>query len=393
MLRRSSHALVSDHSDIDNDCHSATELFAAFAENDEDDVVIFAHCGGRYADIELAHDGRFEKAMEVHSSWGTFEWLVQDAFRLGYRVGIVANSDGHKGRPGASYPGAALFGAVGGLTCFLVPELTRQSVLDCIRKRHHYATTGGAHGRPLVTLSAEFSKPATLYHDDPRHGQVTGQSATSAIMGDIVHLPDGEMTLHAEMRCSAPIERVDIFSGLDLVETVRPYRQDELGSRIRVVWEGAEYRGRFRQVIWDGSAFLSDNEIISATPINFFNKDKMLEKTASNELHWKALTTGNIGGFDIILADAYNGTLKIETPLIKAGVPIEDIGFEDEVFDNSGVLPRYLKIFRLPTENPHKTMRFSRLIDLKAVGDNPIFIRLTQEDGTLVWTSPIYVYR
>jgi hypothetical protein len=57
------------------------------------------------------------------------------------------------------------------------------------------------------------------------------------------------------------------------------------------------------------------------------------------------------------------------------------------------VLPRYLKIFRLPTENPHKTMRFSRLIDLKAVGDNPIFIRLTQEDGTLVWTSPIYVYR
>jgi hypothetical protein len=180
---------------------------------------------------------------------------------------------------------------------------------------------------------------------------------------------------------------------LDLVETVRPYRQDELGSRIRVVWEGAEYRGRFRQVIWDGSAFLSDNEIISATPINFFNRDKMLEKTASNELHWKALTTGNIGGFDIILADAYNGTLKIETPLIKAGVPIEDIGFEDEVFDNSGVLPRYLKIFRLPTENPHKTMRFSRLIDLKAVGDNPIFIRLTQEDGTLVWTSPIYVYR
>ncbi|MCH1425511.1 MAG: DUF3604 domain-containing protein, partial [Alphaproteobacteria bacterium] len=393
VLRRSSHALVSDHSDIDNDCHSATELFAAFAENDEDDVVMFAHCGGRYADIELAHDGRFEKAMEVHSSWGTFEWLVQDAFRLGYRVGIVANSDGHKGRPGASYPGAALFGAVGGLTCFLVPELTRQSILDCIRKRHHYATTGGAHGRPLVTLSAEFSKPATIYHDDPRYGQVTGQSAISAIMGDIVHLPDGEMTLHVEMRCGAPIERVDVFNGLDLVETVRPYRQDELGNRIRVVWEGAEYRGRFRQVIWDGSAFLSDNEIISATPINFFNKDKTLEKPASNELRWKALTTGNVGGFDIILADAYNGTLKMETPLIKAGVPIEDIGFEDEVFDNSGVLPRYLKIFRLPTENPHKTMRFSRSIDLKSAGDNPIFIRLTQEDGTLVWTSPIYVYR
>ena len=111
-IRRSSHALVSDHSDIDTDCNSAEELFARLLPNMARMMwFVFAHCGGRYADIELAHDGRFEKAMEIHSSWGSFEWLVQDAFRLGYRVGIVANSDGHKGRPGASYPGAALFGA------------------------------------------------------------------------------------------------------------------------------------------------------------------------------------------------------------------------------------------------------------------------------------------
>ncbi len=93
------------------------------------------------------------------------------------------------------------------------------------------------------------------------------------------------------------------------------------------------------------------------------------------------------------LADAYNGTLKIETPLVKAGIPIEDIGFEDEVFDNSGVLPRYLKLFRLPTENPHKSMKFERAINLRSTGDNPIFIRITQEDGTLIWTSPTYVFR
>jgi hypothetical protein len=85
--------------------------------------------------------------------------------------------------------------------------------------------------------------------------------------------------------------------------------------------------------------------------------------------------------------------LKIETPLVKAGIPIEDIGFEDEVFDNSGVLPRYLKVFRLPTKNPHKSMKFAGAIDLRPTGDNPIFIRITQEDGTLTWTSPTYVYR
>ena len=33
----------------------------------------------RYADIAMAHDGRFERSVEVHSSWGTFEWLLHDA--------------------------------------------------------------------------------------------------------------------------------------------------------------------------------------------------------------------------------------------------------------------------------------------------------------------------
>ena len=60
---------------------------------------------------------RIERSVEVHSDWGTFEWLVQDALEQGYRVGIVANSDGHKGRHGASHPGASLFGAYGGLSC------------------------------------------------------------------------------------------------------------------------------------------------------------------------------------------------------------------------------------------------------------------------------------
>ena len=212
-------------------------------------------------------------------------------------------------------------------------------------------------------------------------------------MGDLVYLADGDVELTVDIRAGTAIERVDIFNGTALIETVRPYRQEDLGSRIRVIWEGAEYRGRFRQVIWDGSAFLSDNEIVSATPINFFNRDKSLENPSTAELNWRALTTGNIGGFDMVVADPYSGTLKIETPLIKAGVPLEDIGYEDEVFDNSGVLPRYLKLFRLPTVNRNCEMQITRKIRLDASGDNPLFVRVTLEDGTLCWTSPVYIWR
>ena len=176
-------------------------------------------------------------------------------------------------------------------------------------------------------------------------------------------------------------------------QTHRPFKNEDLGKRLKIVWEGAEYRGRFRQVVWDGTAKFTGNEIISATPINFFNQDKTLSKTSPTHLKWQALTTGNIGGFEVILDDPYSGNLEIETPLISFRLPIEEVGFEDKIFDKSGVLPRYIKIFRLPDNSLKRQFSFTEKILIKPNVDNPIFIRATLEDGTLCWTSPIYLYR
>ena len=392
-IRRSSHALIEDGDASETDCTTAAALFDAFAENGEFDVVCYAHCGGRYADIAFAHDGRFERSVEVHSSWGTFEWLLHDAFRLGYRVGVVANSDGHKGRPGASYPGAGKFGAIGGLTCFNTAELSREALLDCMRRRRHYGTTGGDAGRMIIDVSATFETSGELYHDDPKLFDSEGISTRSAMMGDIVHLPQGDAELSVSVTTSSPIIRIDIFNGLDLIETVRPYTEDDLGSRIRLHWEGAEYRGRFREVIWDGSASIEGNTIERIQPVNFLNRDKTLDQLSDHEISWRALTTGNFGGADLALADAAAGKLSIRTPLVETDIAISDIGYEDHVFNASGELPRFLKFFRLPDINPHRSFAFTRKLELKPDGDNPIYIRLEQEDGTRAWTSPIYLFR
>ncbi len=392
-IRRSSHALIEGGDTDGTDALTCAALFDALAKNEEWDVVMYAHCGGRYADISVAHDGRFEKSVEVHSSWGSFEWILHDAFKLGYRVGVVANSDGHKGRPGASYPGAGKFGAIGGLTCFLMDRLDRETLLDCQRKRRHYGTTGGPNGRMVIDVTGRFSEAGSLYHDDPAlFDNASAVSATKALMGDIVRLPSGEMGLDVSVETTAPIERIDIFNGVDLIETVRPYGEDELGERVRVLWEGAEYRGRFRQVVWDGTAEITGDTVLNAAPLNFLNRDKTLSRDGGR-LSWRALTTGNFGGFDIVLKDGRSGTLKLDTPLVKVAQPISEIGLEDIVFDASGELPRFVKIFRLPNENSHRSLAFTRKISLKDAGDNPIYIRLIQEDGTRAWTSPIYVYR
>jgi hypothetical protein len=192
---------------------------------------------------------------------------------------------------------------------------------------------------------------------------------------------------------AAPILCIDVFDGIELIETVRPYAEGDLGKRIRVQWEGATYRGRARQVIWDGTATFASNRIERARPVNFFNPDRRLERTGEGGLAWKSLTTGNFAGFDAWLADPEAGTLVVDTPLVKADLPIAGIGLEERIFDASGVLPRLLSIFRLPDDCSATAMRFSRAIEIKEHGDNPLFIRVTQEDGHRAWTSPIYIYR
>jgi hypothetical protein len=307
----------------------------------------------------------------------------------GYRVGILANSDGHKGRHGASHPGASLFGAYGGLSCLLAPELTRSALLEALRRRHHYATTGC---RVLLDTRVVFNGEAAIYRDDPNLGPAASVPARSAIMGDIARSADDTIEFIVEAHGSAPIERIEIRNGLDVLETWRPFGDKDLGRRIRVIWEGSEYRGRGRQTIWDGSCVLTDNRFERIAPINLWNLDKKLEQAGPGEIVWSALTTGGFGGFDAWLADPRSGALRIDTALVKCEIAIRDIGHEDITFEAGGI-QRRIRVFRLPDQNPHRRLRLSRRIDLKPVGDNALYVCMTQEDGHLIWSSPIYVFR
>ena len=78
-IRRSSHILVEGQTSTDA-IYTADALFRAL---EGEDAIVIAHVGGRYADVKYAHDGRLERAVEVHSTWGTFEWLLHDAFEQG----------------------------------------------------------------------------------------------------------------------------------------------------------------------------------------------------------------------------------------------------------------------------------------------------------------------
>ncbi|MDG1479346.1 MAG: DUF3604 domain-containing protein [Myxococcota bacterium] len=382
-VRRSSHALLTDRSDIDTDCTDAGMLFEALQG---EAVFAYAHVGGRYADLTVAHDGRIERSVEIHSAWGTFTWLLHDALSLGHRVGVVANSDGHKGRPGASYPGAATFGAYGGLTCFRMADLTRDALFDCIQRRRHYGTTGT---RIDVDQQLTFATPARRFHDDPALVDTDSARVHAATMGDIVQTEDASVQLTVSVKTTSPIERIEVRVGAQTHATLRPYRA--VGSRIRVIWQGAKYRGRGRSVRWDGDLSLSGATIARIERINAWNPDHAFSSDATTA-RWQAITTGNFGGLDLWLTETAGATLTLTTPFGTVTLPTADIGIEDTRLDYGG-LDRAIRLYRLPEDNDVQTFEHTLSVPVAEAGDTPIWLIVTTEDGHQAFTSPTYVFR
>jgi Protein of unknown function (DUF3604) len=384
-IRRSSHILVEGQTSTPA-VYTAKELFEAIKD---EDARVIGHVGGRYADIKMAHDGRLERTVEVHSSWGTFEWLLHDAFDMGYRVGVVCHSDDHKGRPGATRPGASTFGAIGGLTCYFMPELTRDAVFEALRTRRHYGTTGT---RIFVNLSGSFDQPVERFDEDPKLGFPARTERTREVrMGDIVRPGATKMTLSAEVIGTAPIDRVDVFEGKILVQTVRPFASADLGRRIRILWQGAEYRGRGRETLWKGSLNVSNNRIVRLDAINFLNPErKVTETKAGKSLAWTSVTTGNLAGIDMWLEEGKRGSLQVETNIASCTVDLASLT-DNVVFSDGGGLGRMLSVYRLPEDDWSRRAIVERSMAFSGGADLPVFIRVTQSDGQQAWTSPIYL--
>jgi len=383
-IRRSSHILVEGRTSTDA-IYTADELFRTL---EGEDAVVIAHVGGRYADLKYAHDGRLERSVEVHSTWGTFEWLLHDAFEKGYRVGVVCHSDDHKGRPGATRPGASTFGAIGGLTCYFMPELTRDALFEALRRRRHYGTTGM---RLFLDLHGAFAEPVTTFAEDPHLVRGKELSVREAHMGDIIRPGNVPMRLAVEVIGTAPIDRIEVLHGTRVAQTVRPFAAADLGRRVRVLWQGAEYRGRGRETMWQGKLTLTGNRFLRFAPVNFLNPErKVQETTPSKGLAWGSVTTGNLAGVDIWLDEARRGTLSLETNVVSGDVELASL-VDNLVVLEGGGLGRRLSVYRLPEVDWTPRVALDHTVKFPGGADLPIYVRVTQADGNQAWSSPIYL--
>ncbi|MGC9320295.1 MAG: DUF3604 domain-containing protein, partial [Armatimonadota bacterium] len=232
---RSCHALIPDKATADSDRYPIERLYEELRGRD---AIAIPHVGGRRADLSR-HDEQVVPLVEIYSAWGQFEWQLTESLAMGHRVGVVAGSDGHKGRPGASYPGASQFGAYGGLTGIMADELTPDAIFEALRSRRCYATTG-----QRIVMRVQLD-------GHPMGSEVTADgpvTLTASIVGT-----DGIRAVEV-LRAPLPSARqASSLPGAQVVHVHDPLADAPLSEdRLRVIWSGARILGRDRATHWDG---------------------------------------------------------------------------------------------------------------------------------------------
>jgi len=358
-LLRSSHAQINELSDLATDRYPVTALHEALAGRS--DVFIIPHVGGRPSDLAY-HSPALEPLVEIYSSWGEFEWMLREAIARAYHVGVTAGSDGHKGRPGSSYPGASSFGVYGGLTCILASELTRSAIGEALKARRCYATSGqriilraSCEGRPIGS-QFRLNRPPTF------DLEIVGTEA---------------------------LEQIELWRGNELLHRWPPI-QRRSPNQLRLSWQGARARGRARMARWDGSLSVDGGKILAVEGYAFDSPAEGIQAWDAKRVTWRSITTGDSDGIHLTLEALPDTSLSVDTPLISTAIAWSDLA-EGGRRLAAGGLDLALTIERRPLGL--QARRFSARFrpDSSPAGEHAYWLRALQGDGAKAWTSPWYV--
>jgi hypothetical protein len=325
-------------------------------------AMTIAHVGGRPASFTHT-DPDIERLWEIHSAWGTFEWVYEEAFARGFKVGFVANSDGHKCRPGASFPGAGIFGTLGGLTCVLSPTRDRDGFWEALRARRTYATNGS---RIVVAASAN------------------GLPIGSDVVAD-------RLTIPVEVLGTAPVERVELLRGTEVIAN-HVMAANEAPDTVVVRFGGARVRGRARMVRWDGRVTLEGNAVLGAEMHGVFSPTYGIRDVRPDGIGFSCVTTGNLVNIAVRLRDGAAGRLLFESSNASCELDLGSLG-RAPVRLYEAPLDQRVEALGIRREALGRHVATTFAADVDHRDERPYFLRVTQVDEGRAWTSPFYVRR
>ena len=331
------------------------------------------HIGGRPAALEET-DPELERLVELHSHWGTFEWVYQKAFAHGFKVGFVGSSDGHKCRPGVSYPGLSSYGTLGGLTCVLAIEKTRDAFWEALYARRCYATSGQ---RIMLAVQAM---------DNHAKSHPIGSEFSTA----------GAFKVAGTVHGTAPIARIDLLRGGEVLQSMIPQPVTPAADWVLIRLGGARIQGRARKVSWQGTLRVEKAALLAARLHGNYLLNRGISRPDANSVAFDLVSTGDSLNLalKVDLSEAGStgaaGRLHFESGVFSFEMALEEISSEPQrLFE--AALDQFLEVQRCPLEQLPLDAAFAFEVPSPMVRDTPFFVRVRQLDEGKAWSSPWFV--
>ena len=356
---RSGRWLIEDRRPLDpeHDALNLDELYARF--RGRDNVMLLPHVGGRRAELRWI-EPELEPVVEVHSAHGTSEWFLQQALATGVRVGFLAGSDDHMGRPGATRANANEMPVNGGLACIRADELTRDGIWNGLHSRHCHGSTGAR-----ILLDTEIA------------GARMGAEA----------MANGPVSVTAQVNGTAPIIEIAVYRDGQPV-----YRWTPAGdpAHVLVAWTGNLRIARGRKQRWDGELTVRGARIHDVSPFAFDHPEEGLIGGDGQSVRWTSETAGDYDGLWLELADVTDPVIEFAAEPLAVTQPLAGIE-AGPLFVEAKGLGAHLRLQALPHDGGPLDAELSWVDSVPLDGVHAYHVRVLQLDGHMAWSSPTYV--
>ena len=195
------------------------------------------------------------------------------------------------------------------------------------------------------------------------------------------------------------MHRAELLRGSEVLQTwqvaeaaTKDADSPEDGVLLRVLWGGTERKGtaRLQRVHWDGSLTVKGGELEWIEDVNRQSFADWAEATDSRRVQWKSATAGNAAGVVVRVRGDEATVLEFRSEPATFEVALPDVRDSEYTFDAGGV-GRFAKIGPAPRVGGPSKFE-ARWVDTNPPsGVAPYWLRVTQVDQAMAWSSPVYV--
>ena len=137
--------------------------------------------------------------------------------------------------------------------------------------------------------------------------------------------------------------------------------------------------------------FINKGRIVAYQQYAFDDPIHEIKQITNQRLEWTSTTGGDPDGV-ILNLDAPNNTrLNFYSKPITFSIDLENITNDPCIIEADGV-EQQVKITTISNQQLPKNLEFSYIDSKPKNGNNSYWVKVTQSDGNMAWSSPLFVY-